>query len=67
MIRNKSGDTIFLNVDNTKKIRFYINNHLHENAPHAHIEHKYENVGFYLLVYNLASGKCIKDYHFFHN
>lgn len=43
VLTNPSGDKIFINVDNTRKVRFDINNfHPHE-GPHMDIEMKNAN------------------------
>ena len=38
-ITNKAGDKVFTNVENTKRVRFDVNNP-HGDKPHVHIESK---------------------------
>ncbi len=38
IIRNASGDTIFLSKDGTKRLRFDINNPAPHTNPHGHVE-----------------------------
>jgi hypothetical protein len=38
MIKNKNGDPIFINKDNTKRIRFDVHNS-HGELPHGHVEY----------------------------
>jgi len=38
VIRNRSGDTIFLSQDGLRKVRFDINNPSPHNSPHVHFE-----------------------------
>lgn len=38
MIKNKSGDPVFINADNSRRIRFDSKNP-HGDVPHGHVEH----------------------------
>lgn len=38
MIKKKSGDHIFINKDNTKRIRFDVHS-THGELPHGHVEY----------------------------
>jgi filamentous hemagglutinin len=47
MLKNKSGDPIFVNNNNTRRIRFDAQNP-HGDIPHGHVEHYDQNLGKWL-------------------
>ena len=47
ILKNKSGDPIFVNNNNTRRIRFDAQNS-HGDIPHGHVEHYDQNIGKWL-------------------
>ena len=43
MLKNKSGDPIFVNNNNTRRIRFDAQNP-HGDVPHGHVKHYDQNI-----------------------
>ena len=59
MLKNKSGDPIFVNNNNTRRIRFDAPNP-HGDIPHGHVEHYDQNLGKW-IDYTEKHRVCLKD------